>query len=164
MRRSFWFAFGLLHLACSGGEKTMPQQQPLENGRCRAATDCGQQDDCLRPDRAELCGSDGCPSNECNAAIDCMNKGAGYVCENFNGIRLCVPPCSTAQPCSAHEQCNTDGLCENKSCANASDCPNDFDCIGTSCQRRFCQDDSLCSGFCVLGSCYAEAGSCSPSS
>ena len=116
---------------------------------------------CYGPEKAKLCVPDGCPSNSCNADIDCQTMSDNAVCESTSGIRRCLPSCNDSARCEDHQICENNGHCENKACDNDSDCPVNFACLSASCQRRFCSTDDACDGYCVLGSCYDVPGSCS---
>ncbi len=132
---------------------------PLDAGRCREAGDCAAQEQCLRPDAVTACAGADCPTDACSGDADCQTAGNSDVCRAIGGVRMCVAACD-AVGCADHEACGEDGRCEPKRCAIDEDCPTNFACPGDICVRVVCDQDAPCSGFCVRGECYAEAGTC----
>jgi len=144
----------------------------LPDGSCRSDTDCaGGSEYCAQPDAPPACGV-GCSADRtCVSSGDC--PGAA-VCEEYLGpccrpgdplSTRCVPPCDESG-CGAGERCRPDGLCEPVPCSDGHECPAHTECTGAGdahgCARDSCGTGADCDpgGYCVLGSCYAEPGSC----
>jgi len=152
---------GLGVVGCGNGHPAeQADQQPLTAGQCREHPDCDAAETCVRPGTVNLCDGAGCPPSQCNADFDCLGAGVDHICVNYSGVRVCEPPCSSTNPCGDHQDCGSDGHCEDKPCDADVDCPADFSCQSNLCARRFCDTDGPCSGYCVLGDCYPEAGTC----
>lgn len=89
--------------------------------------------------------------------------GGHDICEPLacNGGSWCVEGCTSDLFCAEGQMCNTTtNRCGPKACTTATDCPSNFSCTASTCARLSCASDSDCSGYCVLGACYANAGEC----
>jgi len=141
---------------------------------CRSDTDCASLSEfCLPPGAFPGCGI---PSDEpaCVSTPACVSShGTGYVCgpprpeDCFSEHEtICRPGC-TLDACDDGETCAPNGLCEATECDSSAACPTHFDCADGGdesghCARRTCEADRDCDGgWCVLGDCYAAAGTCS---
>lgn len=130
------------------------------SSKCTSDASCGA---------SQLCNADTghCEGRPCAAA--------GQVCpdESFCGEEgKCVyKQCSTTRPCSFGNVCNAKTfVCEPKTCEHdiPGQCPDTFTCQtpatqGPSiCVRKTCACDTECgaSGFCLGGTCYEGAGTC----
>jgi hypothetical protein len=60
--------------------------------------------------------------------------------------------------------CSAMHRCQPATCAQPCDCTANFTCIsdshGMHCAPKPCTNDSDCSGYCVVGKCYAQIGTC----
>jgi hypothetical protein len=142
---------------------------------CRSSAVCLSFERCVAPGGFGGCGSCQYLEDECSADADCAARGPGLICKVLppppcpcSGVSVlaCLSACAADTDCAMGERCAETGHCAATPCAGAGECPAHFACTGGSesertCARRDCSLDADCgAGFCVLGLCYGQLGSC----
>jgi hypothetical protein len=122
-----------------------------------------------------ICGA----SQRCDVATghcvqrDCPTAPAACPSDTFCGAdgKCAFQRCNAARPCATGETCSSSTFtCEPQTCdVNVkTSCPDTFTCVPLSskpieiCVRTTCTCDTECgaSGFCLGGTCYENAGTC----
>jgi len=154
-----------------------PDVPPLPEGRCRQPEDCRDpMAFCLAPGSPPTCGICFRVEEPCANDADCLADPLAPVCGPSRRPCLCEPGAMECQPrcddptfplpCApVTEQCDpATGHCEPRICQGPEDCPVNHRCPvmdAPRCQRLSCGKDGDCDvGFCVLGLCHPEPGTC----
>lgn len=143
-----------------------------QGAACRLASDCRVGTACTSPVQSIPYPASamriGGFAGGCDADVDCAPDGGNLLCETHCGgncSNSCISGCSGgAYPCPEGSTCGASHRCEASACSGPSGCPVQFDCVQGFCARRGCQKDSDCaaSGYCVLGQCSTDLGTCLP--
>jgi hypothetical protein len=122
---------------CSPGEFCLAPGESPGCGACKTGTECTGDGSCAA---GEICGFDPCV---------CTNSGMG-----------CIPGCNQTG-CPEGQTCGNSNHCLPQWCQKPNDCPAQFECSSNQCQRKLCNDDSMCpGGYCVKNQCYFMIGHC----
>ncbi|HOU53488.1 MAG TPA: hypothetical protein PLQ97_06125 [Myxococcota bacterium] len=154
-----------------------PDAPPLPEGRCRNREDCLEpMGSCLPPGASPSCGICFRVEHPCGNDADCLDVPETPICAPSQRPCLCEPGALECQPrcddpaspipCDpVSEQCDPEtGHCAPRICRGPKDCPVNHRCPiqdAPQCQRLGCHADQDCDvGFCVVGQCHAEPGTC----
>lgn len=155
-------------MVSTGGSATGGAAGGGAGSACRSDADCNGPGSfyCAPPGASVGCGI--CPSPgifpSCSSDADCNPDGGTEICEApCGGVcpnKTCAPGCVNDTPCAEGTHCGATHRCEALSCSSSAGCPLNFDCSDSHCQRRACQSDATCQGYCVTGYCYGQMGEC----
>lgn len=154
-----------------------PDLPPLPENRCRDREDCPEpMAFCLPPGAPMTCGICFRVEHPCGSDADCTDVAGAPVCAPSPRPCLCEPGAWECQPrcddpgspttCDpVTGRCDPEtGHCEPRFCRGPEDCPVNHRCPpgdAPQCRRLACRTDEDCDvGFCVVGQCHAEPGTC----
>ena len=149
------------------------QAQKAHDGKCIPDNACSTDQDCKMPNGIYCAPPDAKPAcgicfepltPGCESDVECAKDG--LVCEwdpkpcLCSAAKVCQKPCD-ATSCAVGQACDGGGHCGPKPCLVPADCPTQFICADGLCARKPCTAGGDCpDGFCVLGKCYTEPGTC----
>ena len=149
------------------GVDAFPDTATIDDG-CHVGTDCKNGAMCFAPGESIGCGICFSPQETCASDADCKSAGATFICKPVHcacsGEHQCVQGCQSEADCAAWQFCAPNGNCVNDVCLQTKDCLPNFECTppgNPHCNRKACQADAECAGYCVKGFCYDAEGFCS---